>query len=469
MSGFDCDYTEGKPDWLDDQCPICKLILCEPYQVTCCGKSFCRACIQRIEAENKLCPTCNKENFESYHDKRLQHQLYELKVFCSNKKIDCDWQGELGQLNDHLNSNPDKKKRLIGCAYEDLKCSFCEELTLRGKIEDHQGSQCAKRPFTCSMCEGYDSTYDDVITNHTPVCKCRPVECPNSCGANNLQHQHLEEHVSTQCPLSYVDCEFSDAGCDAKMYRKDLSSHMENMASHMLLLARENRKLKLHLERQDKKIQDLENKLEKNSQEQEQILSQKLEKYSREQEKKLKENSQKQEQKIQEHEVQIKKHKLDIEKNTKKAQKQPQELNAKVEEGYNRAKNLVDSKLPVHFPPVDLVCCNVTKEWYSEPFYSHNGGHKLKLYHHPAHSIYRHNFGYRVIESEFPVELPFELEITVHIIHPNNGEYYEMKNTHKIYKNTEQVSIHSVSRAIFQRYIGDNNHMSFRVIEVKLL
>ena len=58
-----------------------------PYQVTCCGNSFCRACIQRIEAENKVCPTCNKENFESYHDKCLQHQLYELKVFCSNKKI----------------------------------------------------------------------------------------------------------------------------------------------------------------------------------------------------------------------------------------------------------------------------------------------------------------------------------------------------------------------------------------------
>ena len=253
MSGFDCEYTEEKPHWLEDQCPICKLIICEPYQVTCCGKSFCRACIQRIEAENKPCPTCNEENFESYHNKGLQQPLYEFKVFCSNKKSGCDWQGELGQLNDHLNSNPGKEKRSIGCAYEDLKCLFCDELFLRGKIAHHQGSQCAKRPFTCSMCEGYNSTYDDVIANHIPVCKCRPVECPNSCGANNLQHQHLEEHVSTQCPLSYVECEFSDAGCDVKVYRKDLSSHMEeNMTTHMSILASENKKLKLQLERQDK-------------------------------------------------------------------------------------------------------------------------------------------------------------------------------------------------------------------------
>ena len=89
------------------------------------------------------------------------------------------------------------------------------------------------------------------------MCKCRPVECPNSCGTNNLQHQHLEEHVSTQCPLTYVECEFSDAGCDAKVYRKDLPSHLgESMVTHMSLLARENRKLKQQLREQERKTQD---------------------------------------------------------------------------------------------------------------------------------------------------------------------------------------------------------------------
>ena len=101
------------------------------------------------------------------------------------------------------------------------------------------------------MCKEYESTYDDVTTNHAPVCKCRPVECPNACGVTDLQHQHLEEHVSAHCPLSEVECQFSDAGCDARVCRKDLPSHLaENMVAHMSLLAIENRKMKLQLKEQ---------------------------------------------------------------------------------------------------------------------------------------------------------------------------------------------------------------------------
>ena len=171
-----------------------------------------------------------------------------LRVFCFNKESGCDWQGELGQLDQHLNLNPDRDKQFQGCAYIEVTCLYCNEPHPRHEIEHHQTSQCAERPFTCSLCEEYESTYTDVFTNHSPVCKCRLLECPNSCGTNNLQHQHLEEHVSTQCPLSYMECEFSDAGCDAKVYRKDLPSHLgENMVTHMSLLARENRKLKQQL------------------------------------------------------------------------------------------------------------------------------------------------------------------------------------------------------------------------------
>ena len=150
--------------------------------------------------------------------------------------------------------DPDKDKQFQGCVYTEVNCLYCNESHPRHEIEHHQTSQCAERPFTCSLCEKYESTYADVITNHSPVCKCRPVECPNSCGTNNLQHQHLEEHVSTQCPLTHVECEFSDAGCDAKVYRKDLPSHLgENMVTHMSLLARENRTLKQQLREQEKK------------------------------------------------------------------------------------------------------------------------------------------------------------------------------------------------------------------------
>ena len=38
---------------------------------------------------------------------------------------------------------------------------------------------CDKRPFSCEHCNEYESTYDDVINNHWPVCGCHPVHCPN--------------------------------------------------------------------------------------------------------------------------------------------------------------------------------------------------------------------------------------------------------------------------------------------------
>ena len=245
MSGFDCEFTEEPPKYLQSHCPICLLVLREPFQVTCCGKSFCRWCIQQINTGGAPCPTCNEARFDSFQNKGLQQPLYGFRVFCSNKESGCDWQGELGQLEQHLNLNQNKDEQFQGCAHTEVNCLYCNESHLRHEIEHHQTSQCAERPFTCSLCEEYESTYTHVVTNHSPVCKCRPVECPSSCGTNNLQHQHLEEHISTQCPLTYVECEFSEAGCDAKVYRKDLPSHLENnLVIHTSLLAREYARLK---------------------------------------------------------------------------------------------------------------------------------------------------------------------------------------------------------------------------------
>ena len=47
-SGFDCQFVDA-PKELQSECPVCLSILREPCQVTCCGKSFCRACIAGFE------------------------------------------------------------------------------------------------------------------------------------------------------------------------------------------------------------------------------------------------------------------------------------------------------------------------------------------------------------------------------------------------------------------------------------
>ena len=246
--GFDCEFIQKPP--IRSSCPICLLILREPYQVTCCGKIFCRDCIQRITIKKKPCPTCNEKEFENYPDKGLKQELYSCKVFCSYKEKACEWQGELGQLDKHLNANPDQDEQFEGCEYMNIKCLHCTKEDQRQTIKCHQTSECWQRPFSCEMCKEFKSTYDDLTKNHAPSCKCRLVECPNGCG-KVLQHQKLESHLSSACPLLMVECEFSDAGCDAKVKRTDLMSHMsENIIAHMSLLARENRRLKSELQEQ---------------------------------------------------------------------------------------------------------------------------------------------------------------------------------------------------------------------------
>ena len=102
FGGYDCDFVEPPPSELQTECPICHLNLREPYQITCCGTSFCYTCIQRLQADNSHCPTCRKGNYKLFRDKGLNRSLKQLQVFCAHKQDGCQWSGELGALDQHL-------------------------------------------------------------------------------------------------------------------------------------------------------------------------------------------------------------------------------------------------------------------------------------------------------------------------------------------------------------------------------
>ena len=181
------------------------------------------------------------------------------------------------------------------------------------------------------------------------------MECPNSCGADNLQHQHLEEHVSSQCPLTYVECEFSDAGCDAKVYRKDLASHLtDNLVTHMSLLAMENRKLKQQLLKQEEKA-DVENRK----------LQQQL---AKQEERAVLENRKVQQQ---------------LKKQEEKASIQAGELKLQLQKQEERMESVLESVIGTRDPPIDMLCpAKLIEEggkWSSEPFFSRIGYRKLQV------------------------------------------------------------------------------------------
>ena len=116
MAGFECDFVDKPPKAVQFECPICLLVLREPYQATCCGKSFCKECIEPLKANSQPCPTCSgTERFALFHNLGLQQSLYDFHVSCTHKSQGCEWTGELRELDNHLNSDPPADKSLQGC------------------------------------------------------------------------------------------------------------------------------------------------------------------------------------------------------------------------------------------------------------------------------------------------------------------------------------------------------------------
>ena len=124
MAGFECEFAEEIPKGVQLNCPICLLVLREPYQATCCGKSLCKECIKRLKIRSNSCPTCQTENFFSYPNKGLEQSLYDFEVYCSHKSKGCEWRGELRELDKHLNSEPPTDKSLEGCPFIITSCPF---------------------------------------------------------------------------------------------------------------------------------------------------------------------------------------------------------------------------------------------------------------------------------------------------------------------------------------------------------
>ena len=79
--------------------------------------------------------------------------------------------------------------------------------------------------------------------------------------------QFLENHITKDCPLIIIDCDFKYAGCKVTLPRKDMSKHLQNlesMAAHLSLqaayqreLERENRHLTSQVVKLNQDLQQL--------------------------------------------------------------------------------------------------------------------------------------------------------------------------------------------------------------------
>ena len=241
QGGFDCEFIERPQEAFQVKCSICRFVLREPHQATCCGYNFCRLCIEQLQ--NKPCPVCKTKDYNVFPNKGLKRSLYVFQVRCSHRNEGCQWTGELGELDRHLNVSPKLHEQLVGCEFSEVECHHCCELFQRRYVTTHQIAECIRRPFSCDYCDNYGADFEDVTTKHWPVCGSRPVPCPNECGMR-LKQQILEQHVNKDCPLTEIKCNFRYAGCEVQLPRKDMLIHVaQNVAVHMSLMAVHNQQV----------------------------------------------------------------------------------------------------------------------------------------------------------------------------------------------------------------------------------
>ena len=229
-TGYECEFVEPPPKVLQSECPICLQILREPHLIVCCGHSCCAACIERIEMDGKPCPLCQTPAFTHVANLGLKRALNEFRGYCPHRLRGCEWEGELGKLDEHLNSDSQSQHQLEGCPFAVIECLHCKEEIRRDEIAGHQLEHCSQRPYMCEYCTEYRSTFAEVVHSHWPECKCFLLPCPNECtlSGSRIQHKHLDQHVKEECPLTVVQCELHHAGCEVTLPRKDMPEHMKN-------------------------------------------------------------------------------------------------------------------------------------------------------------------------------------------------------------------------------------------------
>ena len=86
-----------------------------------------------MKSANGRCPFCQKKPFTGFIDKRFERQLNELKIYCIYRPKGCDWVGNFGKIEQHLNTDEENGE----CQFVTVRCPVsveCEENILRKYI-----------------------------------------------------------------------------------------------------------------------------------------------------------------------------------------------------------------------------------------------------------------------------------------------------------------------------------------------
>ena len=174
--GYDYEFVKKFEEIEDEDlvCPVCQLVCRDPQQSECCGKVFCKVCVDNLVLSSPselCCPNCREKSISFFADKRTSRSIFSLKVYCLEKNEGCDWQGSLREAECHSEK----------CGFKSDDCpNDCGQKLQRRHMVAHLESQCFKRTVKCADCNRVGQ-WMYIVLNHSEECPEKKICCENGC------------------------------------------------------------------------------------------------------------------------------------------------------------------------------------------------------------------------------------------------------------------------------------------------
>ena len=184
--GYDYTFVEPGPS-NEQMCPICQLVARKACQANCCGKIFCKGCLEkrRQHSSEFNCLNCAKKLKGSYfEDRRVKLEISDLQIYCTYKNENCSWQGNLKDIDSHIQA----------CRNEEVICDKCDDVMQRHQLEFHNSDECLQRDYKCPHCKA-NGIYIVMTTSHLEECRDLPLTCPNEgCEEDEINRRGMGSH-----------------------------------------------------------------------------------------------------------------------------------------------------------------------------------------------------------------------------------------------------------------------------------
>ena len=193
-----------------------------PETLTNMGISGCGKILELHEVRNSLHYVTAIYQFPTGARK-----IRALRVRCDNLDNGCQWTGELGELETHLQSCD---HALIPCTNE---CKDTDQIVKvpRKNLQDHLTNECPARLYQCPHCKEMGE-YQERATSHLETCSKVKVPCPNAQCPVGMPRYKLSTHRLT-CDYEPVPCKYAEVGCEERPPRKGLKTHEEDDQLHL--------------------------------------------------------------------------------------------------------------------------------------------------------------------------------------------------------------------------------------------